>query len=133
MHPKMEKYPDFEHLEELFKPHIDSYDHFIQHGLEKMLNSIKPVEIRNSFTGDKLRNILLLCCFFYIFQLHILLFQTPIQFPSLLFEVSILFVLKLPCYTFYDFFFIFMTVHVSQPEIILGVKKALLLLLLLLL
>ncbi|XP_010670529.2 DNA-directed RNA polymerase I subunit 2 isoform X2 [Beta vulgaris subsp. vulgaris] len=55
MHPKMEKYPDFEHLEELFKPHIDSYDHFIQHGLEKMLNSIKPVEIRNSFTGDKLR------------------------------------------------------------------------------
>ncbi|XLT70546.1 hypothetical protein S245_027682 [Arachis hypogaea] len=56
--------PDFGALRELFKPHIESFDHMIDTGLDTMLRHIKPVEIFDSFTSTKLRDIL----FYYIFQ-----------------------------------------------------------------
>ncbi|XP_019055826.1 PREDICTED: DNA-directed RNA polymerase I subunit 2 [Nelumbo nucifera] len=46
---------DYESLRELFKPHIDSFDYFVDAGLETMLMHIKPVEIVDSFTKTKLR------------------------------------------------------------------------------
>ncbi|KAK7317376.1 hypothetical protein RJT34_01538 [Clitoria ternatea] len=36
--------PDFDALRELFKPHIESFDHMIDAGLETMLSHIKPVQ-----------------------------------------------------------------------------------------
>ncbi|MED6173334.1 DNA-directed RNA polymerase I subunit RPA2 [Stylosanthes scabra] len=52
--------PDFGALRELFKPHIESFDYMIDTGLETMLSHIKPVEIFDSSTSTKLRDILFL-------------------------------------------------------------------------
>lgn len=50
--------PDYEPLRELFQHHIDSFDHLVEFGLETLLMSVKPVEVVDSFTKQKLRNIL---------------------------------------------------------------------------
>ncbi|OAY72746.1 hypothetical protein ACMD2_03433 [Ananas comosus] len=55
------KNPDYAALRELFRPHIDSFDYFLDEGLEKALLSIRPAEIADPSTGSKLRNILSLC------------------------------------------------------------------------
>ncbi|XP_038972852.1 DNA-directed RNA polymerase I subunit 2 isoform X2 [Phoenix dactylifera] len=47
--------PDYEALRELFRPHIDSFNYFIDEGLEKALLSIRPVEVSDPSTGGKLR------------------------------------------------------------------------------
>ncbi|KAL8495941.1 hypothetical protein ACS0TY_019892 [Phlomoides rotata] len=57
--PHLAKEKDYEAFRELFRHHIDSFDHMVEYGLEKMLMSIKPVEVFDSFAKLKLRNILL--------------------------------------------------------------------------
>ncbi|XP_057520184.1 DNA-directed RNA polymerase I subunit 2 isoform X1 [Amaranthus tricolor] len=51
----MAKNADIEALRELFQHHIESYDYLVETGLEKIMNSIKPVEIRHPFSSTKLR------------------------------------------------------------------------------
>lgn len=58
MTPHLPNDPDYEPLRELFSHHIHSFNHFVEYGLEKALMSIKPVEIVDSDTQLKLRNIL---------------------------------------------------------------------------
>jgi hypothetical protein len=48
--------PDYEALKQLFRPHIDSFDYFIDDGLEKAVTSVRAIEISQNET--KLRNIL---------------------------------------------------------------------------
>ncbi|KAL4563574.1 hypothetical protein LXL04_027617 [Taraxacum kok-saghyz] len=60
MTPHLPNNPDYEPLRELFSHHIHSFDHFIEYGLEKALMNIKPIEVVDSNTELKLRNILLL-------------------------------------------------------------------------
>lgn len=60
MTPHLPNNPDYEPLRELFSHHIHSFDHFIEYGLEKALMNIKPIEVVDSNTQLKLRNILLL-------------------------------------------------------------------------
>lgn len=55
---KME-FPDFTALRELFRPHIESFDHMIDAGLQEMFRHIKPVVVVEPLTSTKLRNILL--------------------------------------------------------------------------
>ena len=50
--------PDYEPLREIFQHHIDSFDHLVESGLETLLMSVKPVEVVDPFTKQKLRNIL---------------------------------------------------------------------------
>ncbi|KAF7139126.1 hypothetical protein RHSIM_Rhsim07G0068800 [Rhododendron simsii] len=50
--------PDFEALRELFKHHIESFDHMLEYGIETMFTTIKPVEIIDPLTNKSLRNIL---------------------------------------------------------------------------
>ncbi|WOL19443.1 DNA-directed RNA polymerase I subunit 2 [Canna indica] len=47
--------PDFEALRQLFLPHVESFDYFLDEGLEKALVAIRPVEILDPSTGTKLR------------------------------------------------------------------------------
>lgn len=58
--PHLVKDKDYSALEELFRHHIESFDHMVEYGLETMLLNIKPVQIVHSFSNQKLRNILLL-------------------------------------------------------------------------
>ncbi|CAL9133487.1 unnamed protein product [Musa textilis] len=46
---------DFRALQELFRPHIESFDYFLDEGLEKAFLSIRPIEISDPHTGVKLR------------------------------------------------------------------------------
>ncbi|KAE8647278.1 hypothetical protein Csa_003919, partial [Cucumis sativus] len=57
---KFNENEDYEALRELFRHHIESFDHLVDAGLETLMNSIKPVEIYDSFTNKKLRNILIM-------------------------------------------------------------------------
>lgn len=50
--PKRE---DLDSLRELFKPHIESFDYFIESGLEDMLLHIKPAQLIHPQSGTKLR------------------------------------------------------------------------------
>ncbi|GJN13824.1 hypothetical protein PR202_gb00571 [Eleusine coracana subsp. coracana] len=45
-------------LRELFRPHIESFDYFLDKGLDKMLESIRPMEITDPNSNKFLRNIL---------------------------------------------------------------------------
>ncbi|XP_058226020.1 DNA-directed RNA polymerase I subunit 2 [Rhododendron vialii] len=47
--------PDFEALRELFKHHIESFDHMLEYGIETMFTTIKPVEIIDPLTNKSLR------------------------------------------------------------------------------
>lgn len=49
---------EFEALQELFKHHIDSYDHLVESGLDDVLRSVTPVSVYDASTETKLRNIL---------------------------------------------------------------------------
>ena len=35
-------------LEELVRPHIDSFDYFISEGLERLVQELQPVEVRHA-------------------------------------------------------------------------------------
>lgn len=56
--PHLAKENDYEAFRELFRHHIDSFDHMVEYGLEKMMMSIKPVQVIDSFSKLKLRYIL---------------------------------------------------------------------------
>ncbi|VVA32071.1 PREDICTED: DNA-directed RNA polymerase [Prunus dulcis] len=45
---------DYAAVRELFRHHIESFDHFVTAGLETMLNKIKPIEVVDSSTGTSL-------------------------------------------------------------------------------
>ncbi|PIA60123.1 hypothetical protein AQUCO_00400784v1 [Aquilegia coerulea] len=47
-------YSNYKDLEDLAKPHIESFDHFHEVGIESILNSIKPVKIIDPITNKKL-------------------------------------------------------------------------------
>lgn len=49
---------EFEALQQLFKHHIDSYDHLVESGLDDVLRSVTPVSVYDASTETKLRNIL---------------------------------------------------------------------------
>nr|XP_043622134.1 DNA-directed RNA polymerase I subunit 2 [Erigeron canadensis] len=53
--PHLPNNPDYEPLRELFSHHIQSFDHFIEYGLEKALMSIKPIDVLDSNTQLNLR------------------------------------------------------------------------------
>ncbi|KAJ8622002.1 hypothetical protein MRB53_030531 [Persea americana] len=46
---------DLDALQELFKPHIESFDHFIESGLETMLLHIKPLQVLDPISKKILR------------------------------------------------------------------------------
>ncbi|XP_020263709.1 DNA-directed RNA polymerase I subunit 2 isoform X2 [Asparagus officinalis] len=50
MAPTKSKKPDYSSLRHLFKPHIESFDYFIDKGMELALTSIRPVEIADGNT-----------------------------------------------------------------------------------
>ncbi|XP_027910931.1 DNA-directed RNA polymerase I subunit 2 [Vigna unguiculata] len=47
--------PDFEALRELFKHHIESFDHMVDAGLDTAIRHIKAVEVFDELTATKLR------------------------------------------------------------------------------
>jgi DNA-directed RNA polymerase I subunit RPA2 len=49
---------DYATLRELYRPHIESFDYFLDEGLDKMLLSIRPMEITDPSSNATLRNIL---------------------------------------------------------------------------
>ncbi|KAL9659982.1 hypothetical protein QQ045_024792 [Rhodiola kirilowii] len=59
---------DLQPLSELLKPHIQSFDYFIDKWLDIMLANIDPVVVYDPSAGQKLRNIL-----FFYFRIHIIL------------------------------------------------------------
>lgn len=63
--PHLAEEKDYEPLREIFRHHIDSFDHMIEYGIETMLRNIKPVEVFDSKL--KLRNILFLAEFCWIY------------------------------------------------------------------
>lgn len=46
--PHLAEEKDYEPLREIFRHHIDSFDHMIEYGIETMLRNIKPVEVFDS-------------------------------------------------------------------------------------
>lgn len=56
--PHLIKEKDYRELEDLFRHHIESFDYMVEHGLETMLLNIKPIEVTDSSSDQKLRNIL---------------------------------------------------------------------------
>ncbi|EYU27089.1 hypothetical protein MIMGU_mgv1a0004242mg, partial [Erythranthe guttata] len=46
--PHLDKEKDYEALREIFKHHIDSFDYMVEHGFEKMMLGLKPVECRQA-------------------------------------------------------------------------------------
>ncbi|KAJ9565718.1 hypothetical protein OSB04_001684 [Centaurea solstitialis] len=82
--PHLPNDPDYEPLRELFSHHIHSFDHLVEYGLEKALMNIKPIEVVDSNSKLKLRNILLhvVFCYFVSFLTHtILWFEKPELYP----------------------------------------------------
>ena len=62
---------DYAAVRELFRHHIESFDHFVTAGLETVLNKIKPIEVVDPSTGTSLANIL---SFFFLILVFILYF-----------------------------------------------------------
>jgi hypothetical protein len=46
-------------LMELTRPHVDSFDYFVERGLEMAARGLHPVEVTHPVSGVTLRNILL--------------------------------------------------------------------------
>jgi DNA-directed RNA polymerase I subunit RPA2 len=49
---------DYTALKELFRPHVESFDSFLDVGLDEMLRSIRPMEIKDPNSSTILKNIL---------------------------------------------------------------------------
>ncbi|RLN39277.1 hypothetical protein C2845_PM01G38370 [Panicum miliaceum] len=66
--PSGAKEGDYAALRELFRPHVESFDYFLDAGLEEMLSSIRPMEIKDPNSSTILKNILhALNSFFFLF------------------------------------------------------------------
>ncbi|KAL6562796.1 DNA-directed RNA polymerase I subunit RPA2 [Orobanche hederae] len=50
--PHLAEEKDYEALREIFKHHIDSFDHMVEFGIGKMLLSIKPIEVVDPFSTN---------------------------------------------------------------------------------
>ncbi|MCD7447468.1 DNA-directed RNA polymerase I subunit RPA2 [Datura stramonium] len=94
--PHLLQQKDYSALKELFSHHIESFDHMVDNGLETMLLNIKPVEVVDSFSKLKLRNILffegvlfLLVLFFSLVSNSFFIFLKPFAYID---EVKIHFV-----------------------------------------
>uniref|UniRef100_A0A0E0EZF7 DNA-directed RNA polymerase subunit beta n=1 Tax=Oryza meridionalis TaxID=40149 RepID=A0A0E0EZF7_9ORYZ len=74
-------------LRELYRPHIDSFDYFIDEGLDKMLQSIRPVEITVPNSPTTLRNILPASIRFSLLFFFFLPFARRLQFSGAVFCV----------------------------------------------
>jgi hypothetical protein len=46
-------------LLDLTKPHVDSFDYFVERGLEAAIRHLQPIELKHPVSGTTLRNILL--------------------------------------------------------------------------
>lgn len=46
-------------LLDLTKPHVDSFDYFVERGLEAAIRHLQPIELKQPVSGTTLRNILL--------------------------------------------------------------------------
>jgi hypothetical protein len=55
---------DCSSLYELTKPHVESYDYFVERGLEEAVRRLQPVELKHPISGATLR---------YILSVHFLL------------------------------------------------------------
>lgn len=53
--PAAAKEGEYAALRELFRPHIESFDYFVEQGLDKMILSIRPIEITDPSCNTKLR------------------------------------------------------------------------------
>lgn len=53
--PHLAEEKDYEPLREIFRHHIDSFDHMLEYGIETMLRNIKPIEVFDSSSKLKLR------------------------------------------------------------------------------
>lgn len=53
--PHLLKEKDYSALEELFRHHIESFDHMVEYGMETMLLNIKPVQVFHPLSNNKLR------------------------------------------------------------------------------
>lgn len=49
---------DYAALKELFRPHVESFDSFLDVGLDEMLRGIRPMEIKDPNSSAILKNIL---------------------------------------------------------------------------
>nr|CAB3499265.1 unnamed protein product [Digitaria exilis] len=49
---------DYSALRELFRPHVESFDYFLDAGLDEMLRGIRPMEIKDPNSSTILKNIL---------------------------------------------------------------------------
>lgn len=51
---------DLSSLYDLTKPHVESYDYFVERGLEEAVRRLQPVELKHPVSGATLRYILTL-------------------------------------------------------------------------
>jgi hypothetical protein len=56
--PAVAKEGDYSALRELFRPHVESFDYFLDKGLDEMIESIRPMVIRDPNSSNTLKNIL---------------------------------------------------------------------------
>jgi DNA-directed RNA polymerase I subunit RPA2 len=56
--PAVAKEGDYSALRELFRPHVESFDYFLDKGLDEMIESIRPMVIRDPNSNSTLKNIL---------------------------------------------------------------------------
>ena len=56
--PAVAKEGDYSALRELFRPHVESFDYFLDKGLDEMIQSIRPMVIRDRNSNNTLKNIL---------------------------------------------------------------------------
>ncbi|GLJ25401.1 hypothetical protein SUGI_0486230 [Cryptomeria japonica] len=70
----------FKALQELVKPHIDSFNYFAEEGLETAVSNIRSVVVQQPGTLSKLRNIL--CILYLLFLLLFNELTNPSQYFS---------------------------------------------------
>lgn len=56
--PAVAKEGDYSALRELFRPHVESFDYFLDKGLDEMIESIRPMVIRDPNSSNTLKIIL---------------------------------------------------------------------------
>jgi hypothetical protein len=75
---------------ELTRPHVDSFDYFVERGLEMATRGLHPVEVTHPVSGVTLRNILLNIVVVVVVPLpHPLVVCLFVLFVELLLEMAI--------------------------------------------
>lgn len=65
---------DLSTLNDLTKPHVESYDYFVERGLEEAVRRLQPMELKHPISGATLRYILF-CVFYWLFVFWKVLFS----------------------------------------------------------